>query len=155
MTDQPQNPDETPDDNQIESTPAHESADSPVPAVPGAGPEPVAPPATWPAVDASAQATPVPAPPAPVVPSVPTSSNAIVALILAIASWAICPIVPAIVALILAQSAQREIAASQGRVQGAGLVTAAKIVSWINIGFWAAITVIGLFVLLLVAVAGS
>lgn len=98
----------------------------------------------------------MPAPAAPaVVAAPPTSSNAIIALILAIVSWAVCPIVPAIVALVLAQSASREIAASQGRVQGAGLVTAARIVSWINIGFWAAFIVIGLFVVLLAAVAGS
>ena len=53
-----------------------------------------------------------------------TSSNAIIALILAIVSWAVCPIIPAIVALVLASSAAKEIEASGGRVQGAGLVTA-------------------------------
>jgi hypothetical protein len=89
------------------------------------------------------------------VPAVPTSSNAIIAFVLSIVSWAICPIVPAIVALVLAASAQREIAAGQGRVQGGGLVTAAKIISWINIGFWAAIVVIGGFFLALAVVAGA
>jgi hypothetical protein len=59
------------------------------------------------------------------------------------------------VALILAANAQREIAASQGRVQGGGLVTAAKIIAWINIGFWAAVIVIGLFFVVLAAVASA
>ena len=61
----------------------------------------------------------------------------------------------AIVALVLAASAQKEIAAGQGRVQGQGLVTAAKIISWINIGLWGAIVVIGAFFLILALVAGS
>ena len=88
-------------------------------------------------------------------PAPPTSTNAIIAFVLSIVSWAICPIIPAIVALVLAASAQREIAAGQGRVQGGGLVTAAKVISWINIGFWAAIIVIGGFFLVLALVAGS
>lgn len=155
---QPQNPDENQTGDGTGGTPAGEASGLPepvTPAEPPAVPEAAAPPATWPAPDAGQPPAPVPPPPAPVAPASPTSSNAIVALILAIASWAICPIVPAIVALVLAQSAQREIAAGQGRVQGAGLVTAAKIVSWINIGFWAALLVIGGFVVLLAAVAGS
>ena len=59
------------------------------------------------------------------------------------------------VALILAASAQKEIAGSQGRVQGGGLVTATKIISWINIGFWVAIIVIGVFFVVLAAVASA
>jgi hypothetical protein len=84
-----------------------------------------------------------------------TSSNAIIALILAIVSWAVCPIIPAVVALVLASSAAKEIAASGGRIQGGGLVTAARIVSWVNIGLWAAVLVVGVFFLVLFAVAGG
>ncbi len=85
----------------------------------------------------------------------PTSSNAVVALILAVASWAVCPIVAAVVALVFASTAAKEIEASGGRVQGGGLVTAAKIVAWVNIGLFAAGIVIFAFVFILIAVAGG
>lgn len=116
------------------------------------------PPATWPSADAVPAIPPAYQPPAPApvyAPAPPTSSNAIIAFVLSIVSWAICPIIPAIVALVLASSAQKEIAAGQGRVQGQGLVTAAKIISWINIGLWAAIAVLGVFFLVLAVVAGA
>ena len=128
--------------------------------------EPQAPP-TWPAPADAAPPVPAYAPPAypaagyPAAPAAPqvaapqTSSNAIIALILAIVSWAVCPIIPAIVALVLASSAAKEIAASGGRIQGGGLVTAARIVSWVNIGLWAAVLVVGVFFLVLFAVAGG
>jgi hypothetical protein len=118
-------------------------------------PAPVEPPATWPATEpAAAYPVPVPPPAAPM-PMGQTSSNAIVALILAVVSWAVCPIIPAIVALVLAASAAKEIAGSGGRIQGQGLVTAARIVSWVNIGVWAAGLVIGAFFLVLALVAGG
>ncbi|MDP1877763.1 MAG: hypothetical protein Q8M17_09425 [Actinomycetota bacterium] len=127
-------------------------------------PEPAAP-AQWPAAapDSSAAVPPAapPAyptayPPAPAYASGPrTSSNAIVALVLAIGSWVICPIAPAIVALVFASMATKELNASGGALEGQGLVTAAKIVSWINIGFWVAIIVVGAFVLVLLAIAGG
>ena len=110
-----------------------------------------------PAAPAYPAAYPPPAYPAvPAAPTGPqTSSNAIIALILAIVSWAVCPIIPAIVALVLASSAAKEIEASGGRVQGAGLVTASRIVSWVNIGLWSAMLVIGAFFLVLAIVAGG
>jgi len=111
-------------------------------------------PAQWPAAPVGAPPPGVPAP-AYYPPSSPTSTNAVIAFVLSILSWAVCPIIPAIVALVLAASAQKEIAAGQGRVQGGGLVTAAKIISWINIGFWAALLVIGAFFLVLAAVASA
>ena len=117
-----------------------------VPAVP---PAPPGPPPAYPPAYGVPGAAPMYAP------APPTSTNAIIAFVLSIVSWAVCPIIPAIVALVLAASAQREIAAGQGRVQGGGLVTAAKVISWINIGFWAAIIVIGGFFLVLALVAGS
>jgi hypothetical protein len=133
----------------------------------GYPPPPVYPPATYPAQDAAPAAYPAVAPPpyppaaypppayqaAPAGPQ--TSSNAILALILAITSWAVCPVITAVVALVLASNAAKEIEASGGRVQGAGLVTAARVVSWVNIGLWAAILVIGAFFLVLIAVAGG
>ena len=63
-----------------------------------------------------------------------TSTNAIIGLVLAIVSWVVCPIIAAIVALVLAHSSSKEIASSDGRVSGAGLNTATRIVAWINIG---------------------
>ena len=116
-------------------------------------------PQTWPSVtgstssaSASASATPSVAGPS-VVTAVPTSSNAIVALILAIISWAVCPVVAAIVALVFASMAGKEIQASEGRIAGRGLVTAARIVAWINIGVTAATLVIGLLVVVIIAIA--
>ena len=116
-------------------------------------------PQTWPAVtgstssaSASASATPSVAGPS-VVTAVPTSSNAIVALILAIISWAVCPVVAAIVALVFASMAGKEIQASEGRIAGRGLVTAARIVAWINIGVTAATLQIGLLVVVIIAIA--
>jgi hypothetical protein len=78
-----------------------------------------------------------------------------VAIILAVISWAVCPIIPAIVALVFAANAAKEIAASGGRIQGQGLVTAARVVSWVNIGLWAAVIVVGGFFLVLAVVAGG
>ncbi|MFM8894118.1 MAG: hypothetical protein ACKOE2_01800, partial [Actinomycetales bacterium] len=79
------------------------------------------------------------------------------ALILAISSWNVCPLVPAIVALVFASKASKEIKASAGSIQGAGLVTGANITAWINIGFWGLFVVIfGLiFLIALVAVAAG
>ena len=123
----------------------------PAPAYPDAGA------GTWPAAYPAAPPPAYPAAgyPGAAAPATTTSSNAIVALILAVISWAVCPIIPAIVALVLAANASKEIAASGGRIEGQGLVTAAKVVSWVNIGLWAAILVVGVFFLVLVAVAGG
>jgi hypothetical protein len=84
-----------------------------------------------------------------------TSNSAIISLVLAIVAWVICPIIPAIIALVFASKADREIAASNGWVTGGGLVTAAKIVAWINIGLYAAIIAVGVLVLILAAVGGA
>ena len=80
--------------------------------------------------DGSAWTSTAPAP----VPGPTTSTNAIIGLVLAIVSWVICPIIAAIVALVLARSSGKEIKASQGRVGGAGLNTATRIIAWLNIG---------------------
>jgi len=88
-------------------------------------------------------------------PAPTTSTNAIVGLVLAITSWIVCPIILAIVALVLAKKSGEEIAASQGRVGGGGLNTATKILSWINIGLYAAILVIVGAAFLIALVAGA
>lgn len=77
-----------------------------------------------------------------------TSGDAIGALVLSILSWVVCPLVPAIIALILAARADREIKAGGGWVEGEGMVTAARIVSWINIAVTGAAA---LFFIVLVA----
>jgi len=87
----------------------------------------------WGAAAPAAPSTP-PAPAAAPVTGPITSTNAIIGLVLAIVSWVVCPIIAAIVALVLAHSSSKEIAASDGRVGGAGLNTATRIIAWINIG---------------------
>jgi hypothetical protein len=62
-----------------------------------------------------------------------TEGTAIAALVLAIASFFVCPVIPAIIALVLSGNAKRTIAASGGAKTGAGLVTAARVISWANI----------------------
>ncbi|MDA3021817.1 MAG: DUF4190 domain-containing protein [Actinomycetota bacterium] len=84
-----------------------------------------------------------------------TSGNAIAALVLSIASWVVCPIVFAIIALIFASLGRKEIEASGGARHGMELVTAARIVAWINIGLWAALLVIGLIVGVILLLAGG
>lgn len=81
-----------------------------------------------------------PVPPAPPMPPVPTagaapetSTKAIVGLVLSILAWVLCPIIAAIVALFIAHSSDKEIKASGGSIGGAGLNTATRIISWINI----------------------
>lgn len=83
-----------------------------------------------------------------------TSSSSIVALVLSIASWAVCPIIFAIVALVFANKADKEIAASSGQLGGESFSTAAKILSWINIGIFAALALLGILGLLFLTIAG-
>jgi hypothetical protein len=119
---------------------------------------------TWPAQSAEPAAPPAAAlagaPITPVVTATPaTSSNGIVALVLAISSWVILPFVLgwvfAIIGLVFAGKGAREIAESDGRVQGQGFVTAARIVAWINIGVTAALAVLAVVVIGIVIAAGA
>ena len=82
-------------------------------------------------------------------PDAAASTNAVVALVLAIVSWVVCPVIPAVVALVLARSATTEIDASGGRVTGRGLVTAARVVAWVNIGLYGAGLVLLAFLMLI------
>ena len=77
-----------------------------------------------------------------------TSTKAIIGLVLAILSWPLCPIIAAIPALILAHASDKEIAASEGRIDGSGLNTATRIVAWVNIAVY---TVGGIVLAVLVA----
>ena len=89
----------------------------------------------------------------PQAPQPQTNNNAIVAFALAIVSWAICPIVAAIVALVFASKAKKEIDQSGGWQTGAGFVTAAKIIAWINIVFM--IVAIIFYIILIAFVIGT
>lgn len=82
-------------------------------------------------------------PPQPPPPQQQTSSKAIIALVMAILAWTTCPIVLAIPALIFSGQAKREIDSSNGWVTGEGLVTASRIMAWLNIGL------MGLFALVM------
>ena len=84
-----------------------------------------------------------------------TSSEAVVAFILSLVSWAVCPVIFAAVALIFAAKASKTIDASGGQINGGGLNMAAKIISWVNIGFWIAIVVVGAFIGLVLILAGA
>lgn len=106
--------------------------------------------------DGTAWAASVP-PPAPAAPSAPvagvapqTSTNAIVGLVLAIVSWVLCPIIPAVAALFVARASTKEIAASNGRIGGAGLNTATRIIAWINIG----VSILAGIILAILAILG-
>ena len=69
-------------------------------------------------------------------PQTQTEGLAIVVLVLAISSFVVfgVGVVMAIVALCLCPSARRNIEASNGTLTGEGFVTAAKAISWVNIG---------------------
>lgn len=152
-----QGPDQTPEPAteqpsvtpQWPSGPTADSAPPPPPAAPGVPDAPTA--APIPPIPPGQPAPPAP----PYGPTPQSSSSAVVALVLSIASWVVCPVIPAIVALVFANKADREIAASNGWLTGGGMVTAAKIVSWINIGLYAALVAVGLLVVVLSVVLGS
>ncbi|MDD2858446.1 MAG: hypothetical protein PHU75_07200 [Candidatus Nanopelagicales bacterium] len=110
---------------------------------------------SWPS-----QPAPIPAEGALVPPAAPavvphTSGDAIAAFVLALVSWAACPIVFAIVALVFAFKADRTITASGGQVSGGGLNLAAKLLAWINLGFWLALILIGGFITVVLLLAGA
>ena len=108
---------------------------APVPAASGtAASDAAAAPAVASAAAPDAPAAPAAAP----VAVAQTSSNGVIAFVLALASWILLPLVLAIVALVFAKKADDEVAASGGRIQAGGLVTAAKIIAWINIAVAAA-----------------
>jgi hypothetical protein len=80
-----------------------------------------------------------------------TEGNAIAALVVAICSFIVCPLIPAVVALFLASSAKRNIDASNGALDGEALVTAARIISFINIG----LCVLGIALVVVLIIVGA
>jgi TctA family transporter len=70
---------------------------------------------------------------------------------LSIVSFVACPVIPAIVALVLASSAERNIAASNGALTGESLTKAARIISWIHLGLIAVVIVL----VVIIAALGS
>ena len=121
---------------------------TPYPVTPPAGP-PVAPSAAPPAAAYPPPSTP------PGYAATPgqfpkTSTYAVVSLVLAIGSFVLCPLILSIAALVVASSASKEIDASHGWVTGDGMVTAAKVISWINI----ALTILVVVVFIISAALG-
>ena len=74
-----------------------------------------------------------------------TEGTAIAALVCAILSWVAVPIILAVVALVLAKIAQDKIDDSRGTLGGDGVVTAARVIAWLNLALAA------LLLLLLIA----
>ena len=62
-----------------------------------------------------------------------TAGAAVAALVLAIASFVFCPFISAVAALFVAGNAKRTIVDSGGTKSGAGMVTAARVIAWVNI----------------------
>ncbi len=123
---------------------------TPAPPAPPPGPPPASgyPPAGYPA--APGQWQPGQYPPAP-----KTETNAIVAFVLALVSWTVCPVIPAIIALVLANKAEQAIRAGAPMVEGQGLVTASRWISWINIAVWGVGVALFLVIVLLAAINGA
>jgi hypothetical protein len=82
-----------------------------------------------------------------------SDGTAIASLILAIASFVFCPVVLSIVALALIPSSRRNINQSGGAVGGLGILTAAKIIAWINIGLF--VLIVGIAVIAGIASSSS
>lgn len=61
---------------------------------------------------------------------------------LAIGSFVVCPVIPSIIALVLASSADRNIAASNGALTGESLTKAARIIAWVNLAVAALVFVL-------------
>ena len=71
-----------------------------------------------------------------------TEGLAVGALVCAIASFVVCPVIAAIVALSLAYNGGNRIADSGGLLRGSGMVTAAKILGWLNLSLAVAFVVL-------------
>jgi hypothetical protein len=82
----------------------------------------------------------------------PADSSAIAALVIAIAGFFICPPVGAVVALVLANSAEKRIEASGGRLSGLDQARAARIIAIVELILSAVVILLG--VLLVAASLG-
>lgn len=84
-----------------------------------------------------------------------TEGSAVAALVCSIVSFVFCPVIPAIAALVIAPGARRKIEASNGRLTGLGLLTAAKWVSWINIVLYVGFALLAIVLIIVGAAADS
>jgi hypothetical protein len=74
----------------------------------------------------------------------PTDSSATAALVIAIVGFFICPPVGAVVALVMANSAEKRIEASEGRLGGLELAKAARIIAIVELALTAILIVGGI-----------
>src|SRR5215211_3813724 len=74
----------------------------------------------------------------------PTDSSATAALVIAIVGFFICPPVGAVVALVMANSAEKRIEASEGRLGGLELARAARIIAIVELVLTAVLIVGGI-----------
>jgi hypothetical protein len=83
-----------------------------------------------------------------------TEGMAIVVLVLAVASFFMfgVGVVMAIVALCLCPSARRKIEDSNGTLTGEGMVTAARIIPWVNVGLVALMAVAFIVIIILATI---
>jgi hypothetical protein len=84
-----------------------------------------------------------------------TAGKAIAILVLGISSLVACIGIPGIVALCLAPGAKREIAASQGRLTGDGLIKAGVICSWVSIALVILVVVVFAIAITIAASTGG
>ena len=141
-------------DGVVSENPYAPDAEPPVPGPPA----PESPP-TYPAT--SSEPPPVAYPPVAYpaaypypTPAALTEPMAIWALICGIGCWVVMPIVLAVVALILAKQADEAITAASGAKSGAGMVTAARWLAWIQL-ILAALVVVFVAALLVGLAIGS
>jgi Domain of unknown function (DUF4190) len=85
----------------------------------------------------------------------PTSGAATASLILGICGLVVCPLVCSVLAIVYGKRAQREIAASQGRMGGESYASAGIITGWVGLGLCALGIVFFVFVLVLFAAGAS
>ena len=79
----------------------------------------------------------------------PTDSSATAALVIAIVGFFICPPVGAVVALVMANSAQKRIEASEGRLGGLEMAKAARIIAIVELALTAFLIVGGILLVAL------
>jgi hypothetical protein len=83
-----------------------------------------------------------------------TEPKAVVALVLAGASYVVIPLLGAVAALVLARMSKRDIEASGGRLTGAGLLTAARVLAWVNLALCLLAVVLVVAAVILLASVG-
>jgi hypothetical protein len=62
-----------------------------------------------------------------------THPQAIYAIVAAVAAWFTCPVVGALISLSFCRDARLDIEASGGEYGGEGLLTAARVLSWVHL----------------------